>query len=321
MLPALSIDSHSQPEGNTGTTPMVFNVSLSYPSSQTVKVNYYTQDVSARAGIDYVATSGTLTFNPGVTSQTISVGVIGNTVVEADKVFNVYLGTPTNAAIATSPGAGTIKNDDGLPGDIYSFSFSGMSSPQFVNESIPVTITAKDYFGNVASNFTSQVNLTGFANGIDISNTIAGNVPVSANFNGNYNIGFRFTPSTNIVVTHVRSLAGQKVSLWTDSGTLVFSQPVSGIDGVWTDTQLSNPVQLSAGTSYRLVMYQANGKIYYGSLPSTFANGTINSGCYVSGDGFPVNLDSGTIYLVDLRYKLGSSIDSPISPTVSGNFV
>ena len=52
-------------EGNSGTTPLDFNVNLSNPSFEDIKVDYVTSDGSATAGSDYAATSSTLTIPAG----------------------------------------------------------------------------------------------------------------------------------------------------------------------------------------------------------------------------------------------------------------
>ena len=115
--PALTIVSpNAQNEGNSGTTNFVFTVTLSAPSANTVTVDYTTVDVTATAGSDYTAQSGTLTFNPGETSKPITVAVTGDTMVESDESFLVLLSNPTNATIAGNGiGTGTITNDDTLP--------------------------------------------------------------------------------------------------------------------------------------------------------------------------------------------------------------
>jgi hypothetical protein len=110
--PTLSINNVSANEGNSGTTPFTFTVTLSAASASTVTVNFATADGTATAGSDYTATSGTLTFNPGVTTQTITVNVIGDTNVEPNETFLVNLSAPTNATIAVGQGTGTIINDD-----------------------------------------------------------------------------------------------------------------------------------------------------------------------------------------------------------------
>jgi Calx-beta domain len=112
---SLSINNITVTEGNTGTTPAVFTVTLSTASNQTVTVNYATADGTATAGSDYSATAGTLTFTPGTTSQTITVAVLGDTRTEANETFFVNLSTPSNATIADGRGQGTILNDDALP--------------------------------------------------------------------------------------------------------------------------------------------------------------------------------------------------------------
>ena len=110
--PALSISSASTAEGNSGTTALTFTVTLSAPSLQTVTVAYTTADGTATAGTDYTPVSGTLTFAPGVTTQTVTVFVTGDTATEADETFRVVLASPVSATIAAGSGTGTITNDD-----------------------------------------------------------------------------------------------------------------------------------------------------------------------------------------------------------------
>lgn len=108
----LSIDDVSLPEGNAGITQFIFTVTLTPASASTVSVDYATIDDTAKAGSDYSSTSGTLTFSPGVTSQTVTVQVNGDTTVESNKTFFVNLTNPSNATIADAQGVGTIVDDD-----------------------------------------------------------------------------------------------------------------------------------------------------------------------------------------------------------------
>jgi len=62
---------------------------------------------------DYVAASGTLTFPPNVTSQTLNITVLGDTSVEANESFVVNLSNPINGTIGKAQGTGTIIDDDG----------------------------------------------------------------------------------------------------------------------------------------------------------------------------------------------------------------
>src|SRR5690606_33984934 len=81
-LPGISIGNAEVGEGDSGTTELVFNVTLSNPSDQTVTVDYATGGGSATAGQDYLSATGVLTFAPSVTSQTVTVFVKGDTTYE-----------------------------------------------------------------------------------------------------------------------------------------------------------------------------------------------------------------------------------------------
>jgi large repetitive protein len=111
-FPDLSINDVTVTEGNSGTVNAVFTVSLSAASGQTVSVNYATADGIATQPGDYSSTTGTLTFTPGTTTQTVTVAVSGEAVPEADETFFVNLSGATNASISDNQGLGTITNDD-----------------------------------------------------------------------------------------------------------------------------------------------------------------------------------------------------------------
>ena len=159
-LPSISIADASCVEGNTGTTNMIFAVSLSTPSPQTVQVNYATGNGTAVVNSNYLAASGVLIFAPGVTNQSISVAVIGNRTVEPNKTLFVNLSNPTNCTLGRTQGVGTIINDDGIPGQADHFVWNLISSPQMVGQPFPITITAFDYYNQVATNFNGSVLLT-----------------------------------------------------------------------------------------------------------------------------------------------------------------
>ncbi len=118
--PTLSIDDVViDPEGNTGSQPAVFTVTLSAVSGRDVTADFATGDGavdSATADVDYGARSGTLTFPRGTTQQTVTVDVFGDTGEEADEQFIVGLQNVVNAVVSGT-GAGTciIKNDDSGP--------------------------------------------------------------------------------------------------------------------------------------------------------------------------------------------------------------
>src|SRR6185295_5830263 len=94
-LPTLSINDVSIGEGNSGTTNLIFTVTLSAASALTVNVNYATANGTATvADSDYQTNSNTLTFNPGDLSKTVTVAVNGDQKFETDETLFVNLTTP-----------------------------------------------------------------------------------------------------------------------------------------------------------------------------------------------------------------------------------
>ncbi len=123
----ISIDDVTNDEGNSGTTPFVFTVTLSNPPAgmgpgAAVRVDYSTANgtatggTSCTSGVDYITTSGRVTLNRNQLTRTITVSVCGDTSFEPDETFFVDLSNAEhNAVITKSRGIGTIRNDDVAP--------------------------------------------------------------------------------------------------------------------------------------------------------------------------------------------------------------
>ena len=112
-MPSLTIADTGVLEGNSGTTPAVFTVTLSAASAVSVSVGWGTSDGTALASDnDYQPASGTLTIQAGVVTGAIPVAVVGDTKYESNEVFYVNVSNAVNATIARSPAAGVISNDD-----------------------------------------------------------------------------------------------------------------------------------------------------------------------------------------------------------------
>lgn len=112
------------PEGNFGDVSVAaFTVSLSRPSAITVTVDFTTSDGTALAASDYVAQSGTITFAPGDTTQTISIDITGDSAPEFDETFSVILSNPSGAFLADTIGQATIVDDGDGPSQLVFLDF------------------------------------------------------------------------------------------------------------------------------------------------------------------------------------------------------
>lgn len=136
-VPAFSVADVSCPEGDAGTTDFVFNVTRSANTTGTSSVDYTTEDVTARAGTDYTARSGTLVFAPGEKTKTITVPVAGDTQDEPDETFRLVLSNPADAVLARAVATGTIVNDD-FP---VTLSAAGVSVREGDSGLVPLTVT------------------------------------------------------------------------------------------------------------------------------------------------------------------------------------
>ena len=106
----ISVGSANGTEGVGNTVS--FEVSLSRAPAGTLTVAYTTSDDTAVAGSDYTAVSGTLTFQPGEQSQTITVDLVNDDQAEQDETFDLTLSDPAGGQIDTGTATGIITDDD-----------------------------------------------------------------------------------------------------------------------------------------------------------------------------------------------------------------
>ena len=109
----LSVADAAAAENSDGTID--FQVTLDRAASGTVSVDYATVDGSARAGADYAATSGTLTFLPGELSKTVRVTILDDVHDEAAETFTLALSNVSGGVIVDGEAIGRIENHDPLP--------------------------------------------------------------------------------------------------------------------------------------------------------------------------------------------------------------
>jgi hypothetical protein len=100
VLPQITTDTIvSATEGDSGTSPLKFNVHLSRAVAQSVTVDYATADGTLTAPDRYLATSGTLTFAPGETAKIVSVPIVGNTFPDGTGTLQLGFSNAVNASL------------------------------------------------------------------------------------------------------------------------------------------------------------------------------------------------------------------------------
>jgi hypothetical protein len=110
--PSVSAGDTTVIEGDTGTTTASVPVTLNMASTAPVTVSYTTADSSAKAPGDYTPVSGTLTFDPGETSKSVAVPVVGDQVAENAEKLSVKLSAPVGATLGDATAFVNILDDD-----------------------------------------------------------------------------------------------------------------------------------------------------------------------------------------------------------------
>jgi hypothetical protein len=191
--PTIRIGDVSIVEGNSGIQNAIFPVTLSTALNTYLYVNVATKDGSATA-TDYVPGQAIVTFAPGETSKSFTVGVRGDTTVEPDETFTVT-GTLYNdynnfgKYVTITNGTCTIVNDDmgmawikvaaGTKGRMFMTLGNRPSSPDLVTLTSmkPSVATAPPSFVLAPASSIQSFEVTGLTPG---TSTIVAKLPASA---------------------------------------------------------------------------------------------------------------------------------------------
>ena len=164
--PVLTVAGGAAAEAD-GTLAFAVTVTGGGSARGTVTVDYATSDGTAMAGSDYTATSGTLTFPPGIGERTLAVPVLDDRVEEGDETVTLTLTGPVNAVIDGVMAVGTILNDDKA-----STAIALTASPARVSEgagatSVTVRAMLDDSARSVETRVTVSVSGSGAAEAVD----------------------------------------------------------------------------------------------------------------------------------------------------------
>ncbi|MEH2254381.1 PA14 domain-containing protein [Nostoc sp.] len=117
----------TQPQVNENASNATVTVTRG-KGSGTASVNYTTVDGTAKAGSDYQAVSGILTFAQGETSKTISIPIKDDTIQEPDEAFTLKFSNAVGVLLPTNPAATVtiIDNDSNFSKNTV---VSGLNQP------------------------------------------------------------------------------------------------------------------------------------------------------------------------------------------------
>jgi uncharacterized repeat protein (TIGR03806 family) len=230
-LPALSIANASVLEGDAGNSTLEFEVTLSAPASGAVTASYQTSDGTAVAGVDYVATNDTITFPSGSTTQTISIAVMGDTVVEVDETLMIALSNPSGATISQAAAAGTVLDDDAAGEPMISIENSSVSEGDagVVTLVFDVTLSAAASGPVTVMYATSDDSAIAGADYISISGTVTFPAGVMMQTISIEIIDDNITETNETLILTLSSPIGATLERATAAGTIIDDDGASGI--------------------------------------------------------------------------------------------
>jgi hypothetical protein len=112
--PSIAVSGVEVDEGDSGTTPAVFHVTLSTPGSEPVTARWSTLDGTASADRDYRPTKGTFVIEPGNMDTVVVVDVLGDRRAESDETFFLVLESARGADLeeVEARARATVRDND-----------------------------------------------------------------------------------------------------------------------------------------------------------------------------------------------------------------
>ena len=191
-VPTVELSAASYTVAENGASVTV-TVTRTGTTTGTSTVAYATSNSTATAGSDYTASSGTLTFAPGVTSQTFNVPILDDGITEGNETFTVTLSAPVAATLGTITAATVTVTDNETSslsiGDVTlaegnagttAFVFTvTLSTPSAT--AVTVDYATADQTATAGSDYASTSGTLTFAPG-DLSRTVTVNVTGDTTF-------------------------------------------------------------------------------------------------------------------------------------------
>jgi hypothetical protein len=339
-LPSLSINDVTVNDGPSGATAL-FTVTLSKAAAGTVTVGYSTADGTANAGTDYKAVSGTLSFGPGILSNTISVPIKPDTTAKPNETFKVNLSNPVGASLAIATGTGTIIDTVQPPPTSPSVAFAVTSDwGTGFGGQITIGNNQPSPINNWTLAFTWDRSLTQIWNASIVSHTgnqyVITNAGWNANIAGNASVSFGFNASLGNVGTDLPTnyiLNGTALGAGAPSiniNNVTVNDGTAGAIAIFTVSlsgPSSSPVSVnyatSDGTAHAGTDYESvSGTLIFspGSLSMTFSV-TINPVTTAKpNETFSVGLSGAANAVIATPTGTGTIVDSVIVPPVAGNW-
>ena len=245
-------------EGNTNPQNVTYTVTLSRSDTRVITVNYATANGTATAGSDYTSRTGTLTFNSGVTSQSINIPILNDSINEANETFTLTLTSPTNANLGTRTSVTTTISDTltasvttTLPTNVENLTLTGT--------------TAINGTGNAGNNILQGNSGNNILSGLNGNDTLTGGVGNDTLTGGVGNDKYLFQSSgvfsSALGTDYITQFEARQDQVVLSKTT--FAAITNAVGQAFTDfAVVSNDASVDASNA-RIVFSQGTGSIFY----------------------------------------------------------
>jgi len=305
-FPSINLSPNGQTivEGVTSPQNLIYTVSLSGSSTQVVTVQYSTANGTALAGSDYTATTGTLTFNPGVTSQTISIPILNDSVNEANETFTVKLTSLTNAILG---GTATVTT---TITDTLSASTTTTLAANVENLTLTGT-TAINGTGNASNNILTGNTANNTLNGSDGNDILNGGTGIDNLIGGLGNDIYQVDTTTDIIT----ELAAQGTDTIQSSVSFSLATLTNVENLTLTGTTAINGTGNTANNT--LIGNTAN-NVLTGDLGNDILNGGTGIDTLIGGLGNDIyQVDTTTDIITELAAQGTDTVQSSVTFSLS----
>ena len=278
-------------EGNSNPQNVTYTVTLSRSDTRVITVNYATANGTATAGSDYTSRTGTLTFNSGVTSQSINIPILNDSINEANETFTFTLTSPTNANLGTRTSVTTTISDTltasvttTLPTNVENLTLTGTT-----------TINGT---GNAGNNILQGNSGNNILSGLNGNDTLWGGVGNDTLTGGVGNDKYLFQSSgvfsSALGTDYITQFeAGQDQVVLSKT---TFAAITNAVGQAFTDfAVVSNDASVDASNA-RIVFSQGTGSIFYNQNGNLIGSTAVFKFAYLGNSG--ITLSSSDFILV-----------------------
>ena len=291
---SFSIADATAVEGNSDTIPISFTVTRSGGTGGAADLSYSVALPGGAEGADAAdlvsgtPLTGTVHFDDGQTTATITLPVSGDLAFEPNEAFSVTLTDTSAGTIATATATGTIVNDDASPAGTLSIADATTLEGDSGSHAILFTVTRAD--GSTGAVTADYAVAFGTADAADFAGPTSGTFSfeegqTSAQVSILVAGDTVYEPNETFTVTLANATGGATIAGATATGTIQNDEPVPPpaplfinelhYDNIGTDAGEAIEIAGPAGTSlagWQIVLYDGNSSRAYAT---TALSGTV----------------------------------------------